>query len=164
MGGLGMEKLWYTSQNMRAHPIKPFYLHVSSENHGLVHGSMHAFSYAELAEDLGLNYTAYYLDQPGRRNTAVSAFAARLQSSKHECKVVHEPVKYVSSFHCAHNTVVYDHGRASLSFAGLALVSGAILAFMFIRRSRTNCPNYDALHQSKDPVADSESGLSEIEA
>merc|ERR1712070_646934 len=99
MGGLGMEKLWYTSQNMRAHPIKPFYLHVSSENHGLVHGSMHAFSYAELAEDLGLNYTAYYLDQPGRRNTAVSAFAARLQSSKHECKVVHEPVKYVSSFH-----------------------------------------------------------------
>jgi len=76
----GMKKLWYTSQNMLDyHPVLPggklFNLYTASDQNGVFHGS--AFLYGEMAARIGIDYTAYYLPQPGLRKTAVPSYAAQ---------------------------------------------------------------------------------------
>merc|ERR1719162_205546 len=80
----GMKKLWYTSQNMLDyHPVLPggklFNMYTASDQNGVFHGS--AFLYGERAAEIGIDYTAWYLPQPGLRKTTVPTYAAQPEVS-----------------------------------------------------------------------------------
>jgi len=69
--GRGMEKLWYTSENMQRHkPSEPFYIYVANSKNGtsaedISQHSIFALSYAKFAEmgdHGGHQYTVYYTD------------------------------------------------------------------------------------------------------
>jgi hypothetical protein len=58
-------------------PPKPFYIFVSSYQHGMAHGGMSAFSFAEAADRNNLDYVVYYLDRPGWRQSGQVHFMTR---------------------------------------------------------------------------------------
>jgi len=68
---VGMEKLWYSSENMQKHlPHDPFYIYVANSMNGtaavdVAHHSIFALNfakYAEMNKQGGIQYTAYYTD------------------------------------------------------------------------------------------------------
>jgi hypothetical protein len=66
--GLGMQKLWYTSVNARSHHPRPFYLYASSPVTFFPHASMYVAAYADLAAELGFNFTVYFAQYAGMRS------------------------------------------------------------------------------------------------
>merc|ERR1719198_1394492 len=67
----GIEKLWYTSENMQKHmPSDPFYVYVANSMNGtgtldVAHHSLYAMNFAkflEMGDHGGHQYTVYYTD------------------------------------------------------------------------------------------------------
>merc|ERR1719321_2467535 len=71
--GLGMEKLWYVSVNARLHHPKPFYIYASSAVTFFPHASMYVAAYADLAAELGMNFTVYFAQYPGTKSSILDA-------------------------------------------------------------------------------------------
>jgi acetyl esterase/lipase len=63
--GLGMEKLWYVSENMKNYHPEPFYMLIHSHDNFFIHESMYVIGYAKLADQVGVNYTTYFAHYPG---------------------------------------------------------------------------------------------------
>ena len=75
--GRGMERLWYTSENMLLRPLgenSPFHLFVvnrlnSTAGMNVVHSALYARQYARIAEAAGVNFSVYYTDYEGMRDS-----------------------------------------------------------------------------------------------
>merc|ERR1711862_901812 len=65
--GRGMERIWYTSENMRKHMPSPFYVllvNLKSEDYGLLHSSLYIPGFKRAYHEAGAYYTAYYDGHP----------------------------------------------------------------------------------------------------
>jgi len=71
--GLGMEKLWYTSETMTKHQPRPkFHLYIANQLNStagmnVVHSALYARQYGNVALQAGINFTIYYTDYIGMK-------------------------------------------------------------------------------------------------